>query len=90
MYQSWYRSILFSRGTTFNTLLSCGSRAFSYGTYALLSKKLYSRGVERLGCLPFVKIMNRLERPLNNDKGFSKLSKPTKQNRAYHLQFDFP
>ena len=41
------------------------------------------------GCLPFVRI-NRLERPLNNGNGFSKISKPTEQNGAYHLQFDFP
>ena len=39
------------------------------------------------GCLPFVRI-NRLGRALGNGKGFSKISKPTEQNGAYHLQFD--
>ena len=34
--------------------------------------------------------MNRLGRPLINGKGFSKISKPTERNSAYHLQFDFP
>ena len=42
-----------------------------------------------LGCLTFVRI-NRLGRALNNGKGFSKISKPTERNGAYHLQFDFP
>ena len=42
-----------------------------------------------LGCLPFVR-MNRLGRVLNNGKGFSKISKPTERNGAYHLHFDFP
>ena len=28
MYQSWYRSILFSRGTTFNTLLIVEAEPF--------------------------------------------------------------
>ena len=41
------------------------------------------------GCLPFVRI-NRLGRALNNGKGFSKISKPTERNGAYHLHFDFP
>ena len=41
------------------------------------------------GCLPFVKI-NRLGGALNNGKGFSKISKPTERNSAYHLKFDFP
>ena len=41
------------------------------------------------GCLPFVRI-NRLGRALNNGKGFSKISKPTERNCAYHLHFDFP
>ena len=36
------------------------------------------------GCLPFFRI-NRLGRALNNGKGFSKISKPTKRNGAYHL-----
>ena len=38
------------------------------------------------GCLPFVRI-NRLGRVLNNGKSFSKISKPTKRNGAYHLHF---
>ena len=29
------------------------------------------------------------KRPFNNGKGFSKISKPTEQIGAYHLQFDF-
>ena len=37
-----------------------------------------------IGCLPFVRI-NRLGRALNNGKGFSKISKPTERNGAYHL-----
>ena len=37
-----------------------------------------------LGCLPFVRI-NRLGRPLNNGESFSKISKPTERNAAYHL-----
>ena len=41
------------------------------------------------GCLPFVRI-NRLGRALNSGKGFSKISKPTERNGAYHLHFDFP
>ena len=41
------------------------------------------------GCLPFVRII-RLGRALINGKGFSKISKPTERNGAYHLQFDFP
>ena len=41
------------------------------------------------GCLPFVRIY-RLERAVNNGKGFFKISKPTERNGAYHLQFDFP
>ena len=41
------------------------------------------------GCLPFVRI-NRLGRALNNGKGFSKISKSTERNSAYHLHFDFP
>ena len=49
----------------------------------LLLRKLH------LGCLPFVRI-NRLGRALNNGKGFSKISKPTERNGAFHLQFDFP
>ena len=44
---------------------------------------------EDTGCLPFVRI-NRLGRALNNGKGFSKISKPTERNGAYHLHFDFP
>ena len=40
------------------------------------------------GCLPFARI-NRLVRPLNNGKGFSKISKPTERNGAYHVPFDF-
>ena len=48
------------------------------------------RGFQRdLGCLPFARI-NRLGRTLNNGKGFSKISKPTERNGAYHLLFDFP
>ena len=42
-----------------------------------------------LGCLPFVRII-RLGRPFINGKGFSKITKPTERNGAYHLQFDFP
>ena len=41
------------------------------------------------GCLPFVRII-RLGRALINGKGFSKITKPTERNGAYHLQFDFP
>ena len=41
------------------------------------------------GCLPFVRII-RLGQALINGKGFSKISKPTERNGAYHLQFDFP
>ena len=41
------------------------------------------------GCLPFVRI-NRLGRSLNNGKSFSKISKPTERNGAYHLHFNFP
>ena len=41
------------------------------------------------GYLPSLRI-NRLGRPLNNGKGFFKINKPTEQNGAYHLQFDFP
>ena len=41
------------------------------------------------GCLPFVRII-RLGRALINGKGFSKTTKPTERNGAYHLQFDFP
>ena len=41
------------------------------------------------GCLPFVRI-NRLGWPLNNGKGFFKISKPTERDAAYHLKFDFP
>ena len=41
------------------------------------------------GCLPFVRII-RLGRALINGKGFSKISKPTERNGAYHLQFDSP
>ena len=40
-----------------------------------------------LRCLPFIRI-NWLRRPLNNGKGFCKVSKPTERNGAYHLQFD--
>ena len=40
------------------------------------------------GCLPFVRI-NRLGGLLNNGKDFSKISKPTKPDCTYHLQFDF-
>ena len=32
----------------------------------------------------------QMGRALNNGKGFSKISKPTERNGAYHLQFDFP
>ena len=35
-------------------------------------------------CLPLVRI-NRLGRPLNNGSSFSKVSKPTEQNGAYHF-----
>ena len=42
-----------------------------------------------IGCLPFVRII-RLGRALINGKGFSKITKPTERNGAYHLQFDFP
>ena len=49
--------------------------------YPLLSRNI--------GCLPFVRI-NRFGRALNNGKGFSKISKPTERNGAYHLHFDFP
>ena len=38
---------------------------------------------------PIVRI-NRLGRALNDGKGFSKISKPTERNGAYHLHFDFP
>ena len=41
------------------------------------------------GCLPFVRII-RLGRTLINGKGFSKITKPTERNGAYHLQFEFP
>ena len=41
------------------------------------------------GCLPFVRII-RLGRALTIGKGFSKITKPTERNGAYHLQFDFP
>ena len=41
------------------------------------------------GCLPFVRI-NRLGRSLNNGKGFSKISKPTERNGAYHFALRFP
>ena len=44
---------------------------------------------EYLGCLPFVRII-RLGRAFTNGKGFSKITKPTERNGAYHLQFDFP
>ena len=37
----------------------------------------------------FVRV-NRLGWPLNNGKGFSKISKSTERDGAYHLQFDFP
>ena len=33
--------------------------------------------------------MNQLRWPLNNVKGFSKISKPTGREGTYHLQFDF-
>ena len=49
--------------------------------------KIYPR-LEK-GCLPFVRI-NWLGRALNNGKSFSKITKPTERNGAYHLQFDFP
>ena len=45
--------------------------------------------VESIGCLPFV-IIIRLGRALINGKGFSKITKPTERNGAYHLQVDFP
>ena len=45
--------------------------------------------VDIRGCLPFVRII-RLGRALINGKGFSKITKPTERNGAYHLQFDFP
>ena len=38
--------------------------------------------------LQFVRI-NRLGWPLNNGKGFSKISKSTDRDGAYRLQFDF-
>ena len=44
---------------------------------------------EYLGCLPFVRI-NRLGQALSNGNRFSKISKPTERNGAYHLLFDFP
>ena len=44
--------------------------------------------VSHSGCLLFVGI-SRLGWPLNNDKGFNKISKPTERNGAYHLQLDF-
>ena len=43
----------------------------------------------KLGCLPFVRI-NQSGWALNNGKSFSKISKPTERNGAYHLHFDFP
>ena len=39
------------------------------------------------GFLPFAVRINVLGQPLNNGKGFSKISKPTERNEAYHLQF---
>ena len=50
---------------------------------------LVSFRIVSIGCLPFVRI-NRLGRALNNGKGFSKISKPTENEMALHLQFDFP
>ena len=40
------------------------------------------------GYLPFLKI-NRLGRPLNNGKGFFKISKPTERNGVYFPGTDF-
>ena len=34
--------------------------------------------------------MRRLGRALNDGKGFSKISKLSERNGAYHLHFDFP
>ena len=58
--------------------ISKSDHAGSFGTVGALGES---------GCLPFVRI-NRLGRALGNSKGFSKISKPTEQNGAYHLQFD--
>ena len=44
----------------------------------LVSRKNY-------GCLLFVRI-NRLGRPLNNAKSFSKIRKPVQRDGAYHLE----
>ena len=53
------------------------------------SASIFLKSQWHQGCLPFVRII-RLGRALINGKGFSKITKPTERNGAYHLQFDFP
>ena len=64
------------------------AKVFHLQNYALITAENDFPAV-LMGCLPFVRI-NRLGRALNNGMGFSKISKPTERNGAYHLHFDFP
>ena len=76
--------ILFSNAT-FVTWYFCFPRKVC-NLIPLFSQK---HSKEDMGCLPFVRV-NQLGRALNNGKSFSKISKPTERNGAYHLHFDFP
>ena len=66
---------------------------FCFDCYFLVTVNILNAFVERIHidfwCLPFVRII-RLGRALINGKRFSKITKPTERNGAYHLQFDFP
>ena len=57
--------------------------------FTWLKFKLYILATINSGCLPFVRV-NPLGRALNNGKGFSKITKPTKRNGVYPLPIWFP
>ena len=89
---SWISSALHLRAPVcqlFDTLQSINTLFQHVASKSLVSSIKIRTCMEDLGCLPFVKI-NRLGRTMNTGKGFSKITKPTERNGAYHLQFDFP
>ena len=72
---SYYRSVCSLTGLVLCTCTHCGP--------VLLARNVWVKK-----CLPSVRT-NWFGRPLNKGKGFSKISKPTERNSAYHLQLDF-
>ena len=55
----------------------------------LIKSMITDRTGRHEACLPFVRI-NWFGWLLKNGKGFSKISKLTERDGAYHLKFDFP